>query len=421
METATIVLDIPYEVSAKLATGEYTRNGSVIQDDNGQIIMWLREGTLSPPNPDDMTLGLPSKMGNMLQLAGATASILNLGVTIAFGRETLSKLNKIDKKLDVIIEKLDEIERKVDKLQWSVDMGFANTLQALDNLKSYQEIGLAGELNSATSLAWSCQFLEPESTKRVMRIEQAFSKSSGVVEKLLLHTETEMNQAIEWMVKKREKSSDFEIDNLIIQSLFRFRQTCIACSVNASIQAEAGDTYSVSVKLLKDQKRLSELLYQLVNIAISTNNGEPYKNLLDKSMVELMPIERIGRWVERFDLKNKNLNKVLETLRESGFSSNGSENPHIQSSIAGRHRRGKLATALANREVQVEKTEKNANTLEFFNVIDGLYEDLDRLKGHSLEYKAMNTMHLTIHQYRDMLQVNELPNERNLVFIQSSK
>ncbi|TQQ44009.1 hypothetical protein FLL65_18225, partial [Vibrio cholerae] len=96
METATIVLDIPYEVSAKLATGEYTRNGSVIQDGNGQIIMWLREATLSPPTPDDMTIGLPSKMGNMLQLAGATASILNLGVTIAFGRETLSKLNKID-------------------------------------------------------------------------------------------------------------------------------------------------------------------------------------------------------------------------------------------------------------------------------------------------------------------------------------
>ncbi len=416
METATIVLDIPYEVSAKLATGEYTRNGSVIQDGNGQIIMWLREATLSPPTPDDMTIGLPSKMGNMLQLAGATASILNLGVTIAFGRETLSKLNKIDKKLDVIFEKLGEIERKIDKLQWSVDIWFANALQALENLKIYQDVELAGELNSAASLAWSCQFLEPESTQRIMRIEHAFAKSNGVVEKLLLHTEAEMKQAIDWMVKKREKSSDFDVDDLVMQSLFRLRQTCIACSVNASIQAEAGDTYSASVKLLKDQESLFGLLYELVNASISTNNGEPYKVLLDKCMIEFMPIERIGLWVERFDLKNKSLNNVLEKLRENGFSSNSSNNSHVRPV-----NRSVYPYLLYSAVANLEEAQINTNTSEFFDIVDGVYEDLDRLKGYGLEYEAMSRMNLNIHQYRDMLQVNELSNERNLVFLKPNK
>ena len=140
MQTATIVLDIPDEVIAKLATGEYKRVGGVIQDKDGRIVMWLKEGCLSPSSPKELPTGLPSNMGDMLKLTGAAASILNLGATIAFGMETLSRLEKIDGKLDIIVEKLDELGRKIDKIQWSVDIGFANTFQSLEYLKNIRKL-----------------------------------------------------------------------------------------------------------------------------------------------------------------------------------------------------------------------------------------------------------------------------------------
>ena len=413
MQTATIVLDIPDEVMAKLATGEYKRVGGVIQDRDGKIVMWLKEGCLSPSSPEDLSLGLPSNMGNMLKLTGAAASILNLGATIVFGIETLSRLKKIDGKLDIIVEKLDELGRKINKIQWSVDIGFANTFQSLEYLKKYQEIELAGELNSAVNSAWSCQFLEPESNQRIIRIEQALSKSSGVVEKLLLHTEIEMNDAIEWMEKKRRDSSDFAIDDSVIQALFRFRQTCLACSVNASINAEAGDTYTASKKLQKDQQKLFNLLYQLVNLCIGSSNNKAYKTLLDKSMLELMPIERIGLWVERFD-SGKTLNNVIELLRKDGFASDSRF-----SSDTGDLRPTYFHAV--NRECGMDEllgTEDSMlkNTKSFFDLVDGVYEDLERLKGYSLEYEAMHSMNFSIHEYRKMLQIDELQEGRQLIF-----
>lgn len=417
MET-TVSFEIPEDVAGKLATGEYKRVGGVIQNKNGEIVMWLKEGSLSPSSPEVLSQDLPLNMPNMLKLAGATASILNLGATIAFGMETLSRLDKIDEKLDIIIEKLDEIKRKIDKLQWTVDVGFANTFQALKSLEKYQEIELAGELNSAVSLAWSCQFLEPESPQRMMRIEQALAKSSGVVEKLLLHTEMEMNKAIDWMRQKRQQSSDFEFDNSIIQSLFRFRQTCIACSVNASINAEAGDTYAVSVKLLKDQKKLFNLLYQLANVCISSSNYEPYKVLLDKNMLEYMPIERIGLWIERFD-SGKSLNTVLDILRKEGFSSNNQQVSKNSLYSNNNLKFGAIFSIMEGMEESKKQTDRNINT--FFDLVDGAYEDLERLKGYSLEYDAMHSMNLSIHEYRKMLQVNELQDEKKLIFISLKK
>ena len=418
METASVVLDIPDEVIAKLATGEYKRVGGVIQGKDSRIVMWLKEGDLSPSSPKELPTGLPSYVGNMLKLTGATASILNLGATIAFGVATLSRLEKIDRKLDVIVEKLDELGHKIDKVQWSVDIGFANTFQSLEYLKKYQEVELAGQLNSAVNLAWSCQFIEPGSNQRIMRIEQALAKSSDVVEKLLLHTEIEMNKAIEWMEQKRRDSSDYAIDDSVIQALFRFRQTCLACSVNASINAEAGDTYAVSKKLKKDQAKLFKLLYQLVNLCINSSNNKAYKALLDKSMLELMPIERLGLWIERFD-SGKTLNNVIELLRKDGFASDS----RVASAPAFADLGGLFGTLggvdLALKGDGLSGTDDLIlkNTKSFFDLVDGVYEDLERLKGYSLEYETMHSMNLSIHEYREMLQINELQEGRKLIFI----
>ena len=416
----TVNLEIPNEVTAKLVTGEYKRTGGVIQDNSGKVVMWLREGSLSPSSPSSLPSQLPPKMGSILNMAGSVTSVLNLGATIAFGMATLSKLGKIDEKLDVIVEKLEEIEQKINQIQWSIDIGFANTLQALESLKQYQEIGLAGELNSATNLAWSCQFLEPNSTQRIMRIEQAFAKSSSVVETLLIHTENEMKEAINWIENRRKKSSNFEIDDIVINALYRFRQTCLACSINANIQAETGDTYSVGIKLHKDQERLFQLIYQLANLSIAMDDGKSYQVLFDKNMSDVMPIHRISLWIERFDNKNNSLHNVLEILRDKGFKNTllVEEDKSNENSIGGIY--GGLFAELEKQNKPKKKKinhKINKNTSVFFDLIDGIYEDLDRLKGSALEYKTMHSMGVSIHEYRDSLRINNIGNGNDILFI----
>ena len=61
---------------------------------------------------------------------------------------------------------------------------------------------------------------------------------------------------------------------------------------------------------------------------------------------------------------------------------------------------------------------KNANTARFFDLVDGAYEDLDRLKGFSLEYRTAISMGLSIHEYRDMLKVDKLSDGHSLVFLE---
>ena len=206
MQNVTVNFGLPEHVAEKLATGEYSRVGGVIRDAQGRVTCWLRETSPIPLSPHEMSRHLPSNVPQILDLAGSVSSFLNLGATVAFGVVALKRLRKIDERLDVIATKLGELERRVDRVQWSVDIGFATTLQTMELLKEYQEVDIAGALNSAASLAWGCQFLEPGSTRRVMRGEQAFASATQATEKLLLLVDREMNAAID-SIRGRKRPS----------------------------------------------------------------------------------------------------------------------------------------------------------------------------------------------------------------------
>lgn len=61
--------------------------------------MWLRETSASPIDTRKLPAQGPNKL---LGMVGHTASILNLGATVAFGAATLTKLSRIEEKLDVM-------------------------------------------------------------------------------------------------------------------------------------------------------------------------------------------------------------------------------------------------------------------------------------------------------------------------------
>lgn len=428
-----IVLDIPNEIIGKLFTGEYERVGSVIRNSkNKNVVLWLRE---SSPFPLPPTTFPRNPIEDMFQIRGL--SMLNLGATVAFGVATLNKLNKIDnkinlinQKIDIIISKIEELNQRMNKLQWTVEFGIANILQSLDNMKQFQEIQLAGELNSAASMAWSCQFLEPGSAQRIARIENAFHSASNVKEKILLHAEHEMSQASEMMIEKRKESFDFSIDDRVITSLYRLRQAIAACVLSASINAESGDLFTASAGLGKDYARLSAP-FQLLGESSINSDAKVYLQLFDKSFMEIMPASRIDMWSKQFDKKTNGIYGVLDLVRslQKDVSQN---NIDVSSSLTDEQIQVFQAIGMANnlrnyfygtksREIVQNDAKYNVlnnNTLLFFDLMDGISEDLHRLKGYESEYACANQLGMTIQEYRDNLCLEDVPDFASIVYVQ---
>lgn len=483
-----ISFEIPESMAAGLALGKYERVGGVIRDaSNGQVVTWLRETAVSPLNPNNLANTLPSHAGKLLSMTGGVASILNLGATVAFGITTLKKLESIEtnlvhtnakldnlsyglnqanakldilnQKSDIIISKLGELNQRLKNFEWSVDIGFINTFQALEDIKQYQEIELAGELNSAASIAWSCQFLEPNSVQRITRIENAFHTISNVKEKLLLHTANDMQKAIEWMQNYRLDKADFNIDESVIKTLYRLRQTIAACSLAATISAEAGDLYSAENKLAKEQETLSSLINKLAQLSLSSND-EVYTTLLKESYKQIMPSHRLNTWINRFDSKFDGLDEIIDLFREKimlegmNFMLSMSQSDFQQQtekeleSLLGANLENLMELGYSEQEIiylknalQDENINEEAhikialplclraltfktitpNTHLFFDLIDGIYEDLQRLNGHQAEYKSILQLDMNIHEYRNLLRIDDIPENKRLAFIMMDK
>jgi hypothetical protein len=62
-----------------------------------------------------------------------------------------------------------------------------------------------------------------------------------------------------------------------------------------------------------------------------------------------------------------------------------------------------------------EKQKTNVPT--FFNLLDGAWEDLDRLDGHASEYADMSMRGLRIGEYGERLRVDEVPEGVRVVFM----
>lgn len=447
-----VLFDIPDPIAGKLATGTLERVGGVVRDPNtGQVVMWLRETSPSPTKFPK----LPSKGSNLLGMAGHGASILNLGATIAFGTATLMKLSKIEKKLDAIDAKLDVMNTKLDELlqraqnlQWTIELGFANTLSALANISHHQEVELIGELNSAATLAWSCQFLEPGSQQRINRIENALHTASNTKEKLVLHARQEMQAACEEIQKKRKSSYyGFAFDDSPLKALSRLRQAITASSLCASICAEADSLYAASSILAKEHQIFSSLLLDTAKASLDSNQAV-YATLLSPDYSEFMPAARIDSWAKKYDGKTEGLLDVLDMSRQSNILTRDDSSLDSLSSTT-HPSTARTATilmgagialgasaffgSLNSTESKQIKNEQELNpeqkqldqalksTIAFIDMIDGSYLDLDRLRGYQAEYKAGSDMNMSIHEYREVLQLNEIEEANSICFLSTKE
>lgn len=418
-----IMLEIPDEINRKLATGECKRIGGVIiEEKTGKVVTWLRE---TSPEAMKEVPKVPNSKLDYLGTIGHIASIINLGATVAFGFKTLEKLDQIDEKLDIIIAKLEELNNRIKHLQWTVEVGFANTLQALEVNKRHHEFQISGDLSGAANVAWSCQFLEPNSHQRITRIENAYNTVTTAKETILLHTNEEVCNAIKWIESKDIEDHNFIFDENVIKSLYRLQQAIVACSLQASISSEANDLFAASSQLKMDYTRLYSLFIEIVKIFFD-KGASVYRVLLGESCANFMSAERLGVYAEQFLLDTNNLAGIIELLRKEGFPdkelvSQASSNdtgggPYMAAtSVLG-------ASFIIAHTLQVNEDDGASNQtyglIDFFDLIDGIAIDLDKLNGHGEEYKAASELNLTVHEYRDLLCLDDVEGvSSNLAFI----
>ncbi|WP_422452203.1 hypothetical protein [Endozoicomonas sp. ALC066] len=373
-------------------------------------MLWLRE---TSPGKVNKLPHIPGSKPDFIGRLGHTASILNLGATMAFGFKTLEKLDQIDEKLDIISLKLDELIQRVKLLQWTVDLGFANILKALEVNKKYHEFQISGDLIGAGNIAWSCQFLEPGCAQRLIRIENAYHTVTIAKEKILLHAEEEINNCIEWIEKNDVEDHEFIFDDSVIKSLYRLQQAIVACSLQASISSEVNGLLPAGTNLKSDYSYLNKLFLKVVN-SFFNKGANIYRILLSEGCMNFMSAERLGVYAGQFNLSEGSLSDIIELLRMEGFPDKLPSEENTSNSKG-------FFTSMVEMTQEFktnERSDKTYSLTQFFNLIDGITNDLDKLNGHSEEYKAASDLKLSVHEYRDLLCLDDIGAvSNNLAFI----
>jgi hypothetical protein len=424
----TTTLDIPDPILAGLVKGDLVRRGGVIQwaagtPHAGEIVMWLRETGTTPVTPNTLA-PLFGQAGQLFAFAGSVASVINLGATVAFGVAIYAKVSRGEALLK-------ELKVQMDQLQWAFELGYVTIL---NSMALVLEIELKARVQAAARLAWDAQQLAPGSLQRSQRLENALALATEAQQQLVNHTEHEMEAAIHGMAQPAPQQR-LAIPNATVEALRRFRQTCIACCLRAAIQAETGNPTDAARSLEHDQLALEKRLYRLGKTFLhgaeprSTADNTVYNELLDVSWAPVMPVQRIEMWARRFDPDVGGLSGVLEVARpnreaalgrglegiayyrgESWWESTTSSGETLFGESVKRHREKLLA------EQATQKAERQ-NLSTFVDLLDGAFEDVDRLAGYVAEYRTAGQQCPSLQHYRDSLALKELPDNRGVAFL----
>lgn len=430
----SVLYAAPATTIAGLTTGKLERVGAVIRDTTTKkVVCHMRETSAIPSSTSFLGQGLPPQLQQVMGFAFPAISMLNLGATVAFGAATLHKLNKIDQKLDRISEKLDVVEAKIDelsakvqKIAWAVDIGFASTLRALGILERFAEAEIIGQLTSAAQSAWSCQFLEPGSPQRMMRIENALSNVGVATERLAHITYSELEAARETIQKSRAKKPSLKVSEDVFKALMRMRQLTVACGVRANIMCESGDLFSGAALTKNHSERLGSLLKDIGQTYLNVGKLDVYSQLSDSSLADAIPASRLDYWTKRFDPSVGGALGLMDALRRGGAL--GMRSPEVadkefDDALTGglRSLSWAMSTVASSDSRGDSKSVKKAKAADptvvgFFDLVDSCWEDVDRLSGYALEMDLASKETSSWQEYRESLLLEEIPDEAPIVF-----
>jgi len=207
MNPLSVTFDIPASILQGLADGSLIRNGGVIQDTSGQIVMWLKElsGTgiiadsllLPSINPATGILNLAMQgvnagismrgfaavtkelhaVQNILTLTSA-ASILNLGVSAIGFSIIIKKLYSLEKRLK-------EAEKSLKEIDYKVDLSFYSNFRAALDLANNAFLMVKGENRKVSTHSAINRFLEAEHIYTEL-VDQELENKSQIGDEYLL-------------------------------------------------------------------------------------------------------------------------------------------------------------------------------------------------------------------------------------------
>ncbi|MCW5790250.1 MAG: hypothetical protein KIT72_07510 [Polyangiaceae bacterium] len=407
--------EVPPDIAARLITGELVRRGGVIQyaghtRNAGKVKAWLREASPGPSEPAE----LGGNVGRALGLIGSVPSILNLGATVGFGVATLHKLNKLN--------------GKVDRLQSTVDIGFHLMVESLGALTQNQEqLGLKLEeklygqvLAKLRAAAGDMEDLAYDSPGRLERLVNILGRTSDVAEELISAAEAECQVLAESFNLCSSGRAKLDISTGDLEKMAKLRVAASAAAQRAYVLAELGQPSAAAKGLSAATRRLHSAL---LAVGKAIFQGQMvYDDLLNHfwPTVGVTPA-RVGMWADRFDPETGGLEGILRELQEMAAQAGPLDaGPGISRLLARIFERSSPGIEAMIKACETASSSgitpidahlvwsqgARENAPRFFDMLDGAWEDIDRLDGHVVEYDEMDRRKLRVSEYAQKLRVD---------------
>jgi tetratricopeptide (TPR) repeat protein len=396
-----LTFDIPAKILQGLIDGSLVRNGGVIQDTSGRIVMWLREigtsGAMSGAGSNMISSINPLTGAANLVMQGVNASIslkgfaavtqqlnqiqgllsittatsmLSLGVSVIGFTIIAKRLKELEKRLEKTQEYLEKIDKKI-------DLSFYANFRAALDLANNAFTMRKGENRRTSALNAINRFLEAE------------------------HVYADLAD--------KELTTNSQIGDEYLLSL------CLAYIAEARcyLELEEFDTAIRRFQEGKDQLRIR--IEKYIDLLL-TSRPLMYLHPALKDKTDLSRLTRIYQWKE----SNLTENSVFELMRSNMVPSDDVWSSHIDDWInslpasvieQGNIKKGFWGIKEEGREEIIQRLP------EVLEEMESMVETSQRFDAYELEVKAISQLGISFHDWLKLQPTEPHKPDNNLMYI----
>lgn len=402
MASLDVTFDIPAKILSGLADGSFTRNGGVIQNSAGQVVMWLKEAGniasasgVSPQTAASQMLsgvdatgalrlvmaagsnidtqrrliGLStqvSQLNNMVALATA-GSVLTLGISVL-------GFTLIYKKVKALEGRLKKIEEAIAKVDEKIDLSFyANFRAALDLAENAFSMVEADNRRSSALQAIN-RFLEAEHVYNDLA-DKSLNRESWISDQYLL-------------------------------------TLCFAYLAEVRCHLELGEYDTALRRFQEGQEQIRGKAAKLVDILL-TSTPLMYLHPDLGGKIDLSRLTNIYRWSDPNATENTVFEKIRHNLPELGLMSFDGWVKSLPTSVIDKSsvKRGFLGISDEGKKLVFQRLAEVADEIE--NVI----ETCQRFSSYEYELKLLKSAKVPFSKWTQLKPSSSLQSEGQIVCI----
>jgi hypothetical protein len=177
----------------------------------------------------------------------------------------------------------------------------------------------------------------------------------------------------------------------------RFRHTCLAVSLKASIEAEAGGIGQAGSSLHRDLEKLQEVLKHFARGYFRRQNYFIYDYLVHRYWKGRITFSRVMALAKEYDRDVQNEDGFMELLM-----TNDCPDAH---------------PIFEDHKDWQDSTMPKIGAV--FELLEGATSDTDRMRGLTNELGLADTRKMRLQDYREQLAVQDLPADGNVVYFET--